>query len=65
MIDDEDITIDSIIRFFFRNLSQGSKLLLSEVAVLSKLLDVMLAKYAYNKHSEKSKNILLNNHHHL
>lgn len=64
MIDDEDITIDSIIRFF-RNLSQGSKLLLSEVAVLSKLLDVMLAKYAYNKHSEKSKNILLNNHHHL
>lgn len=64
MIDDEDITIDSIIRFF-RNLSQGSKLLLSEVAVLSKLLDVMLAKYAYNKHSEKSKNILLNNYHHL
>lgn len=64
MIDDEDITIDSIIRFF-RNLSQGSKLLLSEVAVLSKLLDVMLAKYAYNKHSEKSKNILLKNHHHL
>lgn len=64
MIDDEDITIDSIIRFF-RNLSQGSKLLLSEVAVLSKLLDVMLAKYAYNKHSEKSKNILLNNQHHL
>ena len=64
MIDDEDITIDSIIRFF-RNLSQGSKLLLSEVAVLSKLLDVMLAKYAYNKHSEKNKNILLNNQHHL
>lgn len=64
MIDDEDITIDSIIRFF-RNLSQGSKLLLSEVAVLSKLLDVMLAKYAYNKHSEKSKNIILNNQHHL